>query len=265
MCSRIITTASYFRPGSRPAGRQKGASLMETMIALALSAVVVSGMVMLMGNSVGTSNRVIQMTQLTDELRNTMNMMTRDVRRANYSATAVLCYGNPNCSDHDWSRQVNSGDALGDVVVDGECLLYQLDRSLDGDATDDSKGGFRRMVVSGVGVMQMWVSDEADAPSCDDAADVAGWMAISDPNIVDVKRFDIDDALSQEKSILQGGGATSFTQRQRQLTLSVEGELVLEQRMGWTQTENDIMVQRRVADMIRVRNDFLSPPVPVSP
>jgi hypothetical protein len=49
------------------------------------------------------------------------------------------------------------------------------------------------------------------------------------------------------------------------LLLALEGELILEQRMGWTRRITTIMVQRRVEDAINVRNDFLSPPVPVSP
>ena len=39
--------------------RQAGATLMETMISLALSALVVSAMVVLMANSLGTATRVI--------------------------------------------------------------------------------------------------------------------------------------------------------------------------------------------------------------
>ena len=49
-----------------------------------------------MANSLGTATRVIHMSQLTDELRNAMSMMTRDVRRANYSANGIFCYGNSN-------------------------------------------------------------------------------------------------------------------------------------------------------------------------
>jgi prepilin peptidase dependent protein B len=247
--------------------RQAGATLMETMIALALSVVVTTAMVVLMGNSMGTSNRITQMTQLTDELRNVMSMMTRDVRRANYSSTAIYCYGNSSCSEQSETRQTGSATAVGDMIVEEGCLIFQLDRlaTHDGDATNDSKGGFRRVEVGGAGLIQMWVNAGADAPACDDADDAAGWMAVSDPNIVDITAFVIDDSLSAEKSILQESGATSFTQRQRYLSLAVEGELILEQRMGWNQADDALMVKRRVEDVIAVRNDFLSPPVAVAP
>ena len=69
--------------------KQAGVSLVEAMIALALSMIVVASMVAVMANSMGTATRIIEMSQLTDELRNSMSMMTRDVRRANYSANAA--------------------------------------------------------------------------------------------------------------------------------------------------------------------------------
>lgn len=247
--------------------RQTGATLVETMIALALSLVVTSSMVVLMGNSTGTTNRITQMTQLTDELRNVMSMMTRDVRRANYSSTAIFCYGNSSCSEHEWTRQTGNASAVGDMLVEDDCLIFQLDRldNLDGDATNDSKGGFRRVVESDVGIIQMWVNSEADAPACDDAEDAEGWMAVTDPNIIDITVFTIDDSMSAEKSIFQEAGTSSYTQRQRQLLLAMEGELILEQRMGWNQDDNPLMVKRRVEDVINVRNDFLTPPAPVAP
>ncbi len=247
--------------------RQTGATLIETMIALALSLVVTTSMVVLMGNSMGTSNRITQMSQLTDELRNVMSMMTRDVRRANYSSTAVFCYGNSSCATHDWTRQEGSASAIGDIVVDGECLLFQLDRleNLDGDATNDSKGGFRRRTnAAGVGVIQMWVNTTGTAPSCGDAFDANGWMVVTDPNIVHITALTVDDSLSADSTILQEGGTTSYTQRQRQLRLAVGGELILEQDMGWNRADNPIMVWREVEDVINVRNDYLSPPTPVS-
>lgn len=262
----IMTKTQNSRTGFYTPARQQGATLMETLIALTLSMLVVISMVALMGNTVNTSSRITQMTQLTDELRNVMSMMTRDVRRANYSSTAVLCYGNPNCGDHDWSRQMGSGTAIGDLTANGECLLFQLDRldNLDGDATNDPKGGFRRIVQNGVGVIQMWVNEAATAPGCGDAADAAGWLAVTDPNIVNITALTIDAGLNTELSILQDSGTTSYTQRQRQLRLAVEGELVLEDRLGWNPTDNPVMVRREIEDVIKVRNDFLIPPTPVS-
>jgi prepilin peptidase dependent protein B len=258
---RVQTVIAAGAPGR---ARQAGATLMEAMISLALSTLVIVGMVILMGNSLGTTNRITQMAQLNDELRNVMSMMTRDARRANYSAASVLCYGNAGCGEQDATRQEGGDTAVGDLVVADGCLIFQLDRmaSPDGNAINDSKGGFRLIDDGGVGVIQMWVNAEAAAPACGDAADAAGWMPVTDPNIIDIVAFIIDDDESVETSILQEGGASTYTQRQRHLELAVEGELVLEQRMGWAADADDQMIRRRVEDVIIVRNDFLSPPIP---
>ena len=248
--------------------RQTGATLLEALISLALSTVVVIGMVVLMGNSMGTANRISQSAQLNDQLRNVMSMMTRDVRRANYSAASVLCYGNPYCSEQALTRQQGGDTPLGaHMIVAAGCLIFQVDRTdnYDGDATNDSKGGFRLIDDGGVGVIQMWVSDDASVPTCGDDNDAAGWLAITDPNIVDIVAFTIDDDLSVDKSIFQEEGEEEYTQRQRYLELAIEGELVLEQRMGWVAGTDDIMIRRRVEDIITVRNDYLWPPVPVAP
>lgn len=245
--------------------RQAGVTLMEALISLALSTVVIIGMVVLMGNSMGSTNRITQMAQLNDELRNVMSLLTRDVRRANYSAASVLCYGNAGCGDQDATRQQGSGTAVGDMVVEDGCLIFQLDRAGTGDATNDSKGGFRLVDVGGVGVIQMWVSAAAAVPGCDDAGTAAGWLPVTDPNIVDIVAFTINDSNSYLKDIFQEGGESTFTQRQRELDLLIEGELILEQRMGWAAGTDDQMIRRQVRDIIKVRNDFLTPPEPVAP
>jgi type II secretory pathway pseudopilin PulG len=78
------------RRGHYGARRQAGATLLEAMISLALSLVVTTAMVTLMGNSMGSATRIIEMSQLTDELRNAMSMMSRDVRRASRYGALVM-------------------------------------------------------------------------------------------------------------------------------------------------------------------------------
>ena len=74
--------------------RQAGATLMEVLVAMSISLVVTASMVALMANSLGSTTRIIQMTKLADDLRVTMQMMSRDVRRSNYNANSMYCYAN---------------------------------------------------------------------------------------------------------------------------------------------------------------------------
>ena len=228
--------------GFRTLKRQAGVTLIEAMISLALSLIVTSAMVVLMANSMGTSTRIIQMSQLSDELRNAMSMMARDVRRANYSANAIFCYGNAACGDSG-----GIAEQAGDIQISGECFVFNLDRNFDGDSIDDDDGaaGFRRVSNGGIGVIEMWTGGAS--PDCLGGSD---WIELTDPNTVNITVFNIDDAESISEEIFPGE-PTAFTNRQRQIQISLEGQLTLEEDMG------NVMVTRRIEDVIYVRNDFI--------
>jgi Tfp pilus assembly protein PilW len=240
------------------ARHQAGFTLMETMISLALSMVVTSAMVVLMGNSLGTTTRIIQMTQLTDELRNTMSMLTRDIRRANYSANAAYCYANSDCGlgiDADATGD-NQATQWGDIDTSvAGCVRFALDRSgpddvPDGDATNDPMGAFRlRELVQGgdlIGVIEMYVVDTAAAPDCLAATGTNGWVAVTDPDFVDITEFVVSDDDSFTGSIAGEAGAT-ITQRSRQIQVQLEGQLL-----------RDDTISRRIEDTIKVRNDMIT-------
>jgi len=222
---------------------QAGFTLMEMMISLALSMVVTSSMVVLMANSVGSTSRIIQMTQLTDQLRNTMSMLTRDIRRANYSANAAYCYANSDCGLEDATKQ------FADVTFDGNindgdiCFTFGLDRNWNGNASEDDAGGFRRVTSGGVGLIEMWVGD--NAPDCT-ANNDADWVAITDPDFVDITVFSADDGDSFTASFAGEAGAT-ITQRTRQVQVEIEGVLV-----------RDPTITRRIEDVVKLRNDMIT-------
>jgi prepilin-type N-terminal cleavage/methylation domain-containing protein len=224
---------------------QSGMTLVEMMVALALSMIVTSSMVVLMGNSLGAASRIIQMTQLSDDMRNSMSMVTRDLRRANYNANAVFCYGNADCATDGSAPQVD------DITVEEDsCLTFNLDRNLDGDATDDGAGGFRRSVTpGGVGFIEMWVGDAA--PDCDAVAD--DWIALTDPEYVDIldavgNEFDIKETDSFEEELTNDDGAR-LMQVTRVVEIGYTGRLVLEPS-----------ITRRIEDRIRVRNNWVYDP-----
>lgn len=234
--------------------RQAGVTLIEAMISLALSLIVTSAMVALMANSLGSSTRVIHMSQLTDEMRNAMSMMTRDVRRANYSANSIFCYGYSKCG-------FAGGNALqtGDIQIDGSCFTFTLDRSFDGDATNDSAGAFRRVTTGGVGVIEMWTGAAGTTPNCASAAGSANWLELTDPSTVNITELTISDAGSVTKEVAESK-TTTFESRQREIQIQMEGQLILEEDMVTAGTLADTIVTRRLEDTIYVRNDYVLAP-----
>ncbi|MFC1797377.1 PilW family protein [Pseudomonadota bacterium] len=237
--------------------RQVGFTLIEAMISLALSLIVTSAMVALMANSLGSSTRVIHMSQLTDELRNTMSMMTRDVRRANYSANSIFCYGYSKCG-------YAGGNALqtGDILINGgnNCFAFSLDRGFDGNATNDAVGAFRRVVTGGVGVIEMWTGVGGTTPDCTSAAGAANWIQLTDPGTVNITEFTVDDAGSITKEVSESKTVT-FNSRQREIQITLEGQLILEEDMVNAGTLAATIVNRRLEDTIYVRNDFVLPTI----
>jgi len=224
--------------------RQAGMTLMETLIALSLSLLVTSAMVALMSNSMGSTSKIILMSQLTDELRNTMSMMSRDVRRANYNPFSLRCYGNSDCGVGD-SSVTFAGDL--DVVdfSSNDCLRYFLERPAIGITAPGtlSGGGFRLVESGGIGRIEMWV--EAGAPP--DDCDGGTWTAVTDPDFVDITEFTVDDDTDEIIETVDEDGGTTLTMRSRQVHIVIEGEL-----------RKHPNIKRSIEDEIKVRNNFIS-------
>lgn len=216
---------------------QRGFSLMEGVVSISISLVVTAAMVALMANSLGTTTRMVNMTKLSDDLRNTMQLLTRDVRRTSYNGNAVLCYGNDNCFS-DGSVTLPGEITFSDA---DDCLTFLMDRDHDGDSTENDAGGFRRREVGGVGVIEMWTGD--NAPDCD--ADSANWVVVTNPESMDVTAFTVDDSQSFTEVILDDGVRT-ISQRIRKLRFNIQAALV-----------DDEQIHREVEDVISVRNDLL--------
>jgi type II secretory pathway component PulJ len=225
--------------------QQAGATLMEVLVAMSISLVVTASMVALMANSLGTTTRIVKMTKLADDMRVAMQMMTRDVRRSSFNANAMLCYGNVDCGT-DGTLTVAGDINLVDIDADevNDCFTFQMDRDFDGDSTENDAGGFRRVSVGDVGVLEMWTGGAA--PDCTTAAGSAGWVELTNPADVDITGFSIDDNLSYTEDLQDSNGNPLLSHKVRKLRMNLQGQLVM-----------DPTIVRRVEDVISVRNDLL--------
>ena len=217
--------------------KQSGTSLMEVLVAMSISLVVTASMVGLMSNSLANTTRIIQMTKLTDDLRIALLLMSRDLRRSSYSADAVYCFGNPDCGTD------GSVSLPGDVTINdsNDCITFLLDRDHDGDATENDAGGFRRKSSNGVGRLQSWMGDSS--PDC--ASDNANWVNITDPNIMEITGFSVDDDLSYTEVVWDNGFGVQKFQKVRKLRMSIDGRLLV-----------DATIQRDIGDVIKLRNNI---------
>ena len=219
---------------------QAGFSLMEAVVAMSISLVVTASMVAMMANSLGSTSRIVNMTKLSDDLRSTMQMLTRDVRRASYNANAMFCYGNENCFSD------GSVTLAGDLVINNaqDCFTFQLDRLHDGNSTNDAAGGFRRRVEGDVGALEMWTGN--NAPNC--AAGAGGnWVRVTNPDSMNITAFNInDDDLSYTQVIFDDGAGNTISQRVRKVRFQIDANLV-----------SATGITRHMEDVISVRNDLI--------
>jgi hypothetical protein len=226
---------------------------MELLIAMFLSTLVVSGMVILMANSLGAGRTVIGMARLNQEMRVSMQVMSRDVRRANYSSESILCFGNLDCTTD------GTGIVGNDITINASnnCFYFQTDRDHDGDVSNDAYGGYRLRADKGVGAIDMWMADSDDSnrndePSCTastpsrcEVDDDPSWCQLSDPDIIDVTTFVVNNDFGYS-DVIDDDGINQTTQNVRKLYLSIEAEMV-----------SDDQITHSIQDVIRVRNDVI--------
>ena len=230
--------------------RQRGASLMEVLIAMSISLVVTAAMIALMANSLSSTARIIHMTKLSDDMRVALQMMSRDVRRSSYSINSMRCYANDDCGkDGDGALVI-----VGDITINGDndCMVFLTDREHDNYESDIAAGGFRQIPVdpegdgSTVGVIEMFTGTGDPAGICDSAAGTDGWVEITNPENMDIFDFNIDTSLSYTQVVKDDGVNPTVSQRVRKVRMDMQGRLVL-----------DNTITRHMEDVIAVRNDLL--------
>ena len=214
--------------------KQRGVGLLEMLISMTLSLLAVGMMVVLMSSTLRTGSSNIQMSRLSQELRASMQLMSRDLRRANFHSGFLSCFANINCrSDLGITAYVNNIH----INADGNCLWYWLDRDGDADLSNDAVGGFRYSTVGGVGVIQMRTSGNL-AANCDDGD---GWELITDPNTVEITSFTVSDDDSYTETLSVAGD----TQLVEKIRLHIDGRMA-----------RNADVQREIEDLILIRNDI---------
>ena len=108
-----------------------GFSLVEMMVALAAGLIVSGAVIAFLLSSMKSNGEYVQSTRLTQELRNTLDLVTRDLSRAGYNDNALLFVSLPNISKFapmfikDNTPFVASGDSAtyGNADTRG-CVIY---------------------------------------------------------------------------------------------------------------------------------------------
>jgi Tfp pilus assembly protein PilW len=251
-----------------PTSGPRGFSLVEMMVAIVAGMIVSLAVITFMMSSMRSNGEYVQSTRLTQELRNTLDLIVRDVSRAGYNDDALSYVSLPNTSPFspifikDTGSTVTPGTAATYVNADIDgCILYAYDRTHPNGASaaayrpgkvDRENGeirGMRRKVVNGIGVIEYAESATGVTPACNGATGdystnpatcnaASGWCPLSDPTRVDITRF----------MVIDKGNDVATTMRVRDIGLFLEGRPV-----------NVTDYVRAISSDVKIRADCVAP------
>jgi type IV pilus assembly protein PilW len=217
-----------------PSRSQRGLSLVELMVGVAVGLFVVAGATLVVSNQLGDNRRLMLETQIQQDLRAAADLIARDLRRSGYWGSAEAGVWHAGAV----SVSTNPYTQLSGVVHGTPASAVQFGYSRGAvenntlDATDQS--GFRL----NNGVVQMFTG--------------GGWQALTDANTLRVTNFRVEltnhnVALSCFSECPGGGTACYPQQTVRNITVLIEGTAV-----------HDAAVRRGAQSTTRLRNDVLT-------
>ena len=251
---------------------QRGFTLVELMIALVAGLIVSGAVLAFFFSSMKSNGEYVQSTRLTQELRNNLDLMTRDLRRAGSDDDSLKYVGNANISQFTPICLTASGAPTTCVgaAATGDCMIYAYDRTYpNGSATAAGTAGtldlsnaevrgIRRRTatvngVAGVGVIEYAQSAAGSAkPTCGDATATytsfppacnGTWCPLSDP-----ARVDVSELTFTNNSITIGANPSALTSRE--FNIKMAGRLV-----GNSQFTRDVQTS------IKIRSDCMRPTI----
>lgn len=196
----------------------QGFSLIELMVAM-VAGLIVSGAVLAFTLASMKSNSDYMLsTRLTQELRNTLDLVTRDLRRAGYDEDALKYLASGNATPFSRIRLCNDANACTAVNTTAvvpptapiTCAIYAYDRAGGTDGVVDLSNGevravrLKQRMVHGrtVGVVEYAISSGTTQPACGDASPDYNtypptcngtWCSLSDPAKLDITKLEITD------------------------------------------------------------------------
>ena len=167
-----------------PRRHQSGFTLIELLVSLVISLIAVSGMLIIMSTTVGTTAEVIETTRTSNELRTALELVSREVRRANFDEDFIRCIGVGDASCNFVTNQL----AFENATAGAECMTYgyrRYDYAAGGWPADDTQLE-RGAVRVNTGILEFNPTGNCGAAN--------GWIQITDPAIVQITGFTIVDA-----------------------------------------------------------------------
>ena len=167
--------------------QQRGASLVELMIAMALGLAALAAMTSLVGYGIGMNARLLANSRLNEEVNAIGQLLTRDIKRAGYNADTIAMVTDPAASPSLFANSLVVSELPGEAA--NSCLIFAYDRNSNGlvDTVGTNENfGFRL----NDGAVEIRIGGAA-------CADL-GWQSLSDTSVVNIT--DLTFTLNQTTS-----------------------------------------------------------------
>lgn len=230
---------------SRTWRHQRGLSIVELMVGVAVGLFVVAAASMLVATQLSDNRRLTLETQVQQDLRASADIITRELRRAGHWGKARDGVAQPANTNPYRAITIADGSAFVDGVPSAGGVLLTYARSGDETIEDNliepaERLGFRRAVVDGRGVIQTQLGEN-------------NWQALTDSNTLDITAFTLTLNLQPTIPLVDcanpcpGGGNACWPRLVvRDITVDITG-----------QAAHDSSVSRSLSSNVRLRNDTI--------
>jgi len=212
-----------------------GFTLVELLIALALNAILFAALLAMFTSNLYHYTKTVNINRLNQQLQQTLELMSDDIRRAGYWANAANDVGTGANNNPFMATAVDI------TVTGGNCILFAYDHASNGTlpaistTIDDDRYGYR---LSGTAVQER---PPGATFACTAAAN--NWENITDPNVVKITALSFTLNTS---TVTTGPGAQGITLRS--VDISLTGQLV-----------SDATITKTITQHVRIRNDKFIP------
>lgn len=205
----------------------------ELMIGMAVGLIVLSGTLALFGGHLRSNSDMLRTTRLNNELRSTMDLVVRDLRRAAYWGTAVKGVWFPGTI-------AIEENPFSDIEIAAGEVTYRYD--VDGDGAYDNDETFR--------IRRNGTDGTVELLQLDNGGGVQSTLPLSDGDLTNVSAltFQLNDRTTTFACLKAGAGPVAPTPpvlHVREITVTLTGQL-----------RADPTVTRTLTESVRVRNDL---------
>ncbi len=214
---------------------EQGFSLIELLISMVIGLIIIAAGISIFANTAGTDFYQLKVTRLNQELRSTMNLMVRDIRRVGYIGPTGLSLviganiWNPFISPDNGTSflfslvDVSNGDG---IAATKDCILFALDQNENGVDDGNSERFGYRLNANAVKVR----------PNTGVDCTGNGWQSITDDNTTNVTSLTFTPRIQRDSS----NNLIICT-----IDISLTGQLI-----------NDSSVTRTINESVKLRNDI---------